>query len=248
MIAEGPGRLALDRAARHQAAAGVDVLGIVEVGGEQAEFVGARRVGAEREAEIGVGAILGGVFLERRQVVGHRALDVEVAEEIDPARAEAEAGVEGGVGAFLEIVEIGGARRGEHELEGLVRLPERAQAGVEAEAEVLGLGLPQEVEAEPGVAVVAVAGRGVVEVVVGVDHGALRDRRGQRRPRPGPGPGRWRGESRRQPPGSGRRGRRVASPPHSKRRRSGTTMTSPSRMVIIDWMAPPRSTALKLKR
>ena len=36
--------------------------------------------------------------------------------------------------------------------------------------------------------------------------------------------------------------------PHSNRRRSGTMITSPSRSAIIDWMAPPRSTALKLNR
>ena len=45
-----------------------------------------------------------------------------------------------------------------------------------------------------------------------------------------------------------REARRIGARPHSKRRRSGTMITSPSRSVIIDWIAPPRSTALKLKR
>ena len=157
------------------------------------------------------------------------------------------------------------------ELEVSAGLVERAQAGVEPEREALGRGPLKVVERDAGVAVVARARRGVVEVVVRVGDQALGERGGEDaaggparrrgrgdRGRPGHGVGRpWAraaepGDSGGNPGGSrqGQGGESGAPhrPPHSKRRRSGTTITSPSRIVIMDWMAPPRSTALKLKR
>ena len=119
------------------------------------------------------------ILLEARQVVGQRPVDVERPEIVDAPRADAGTDVEARVRPLVAVVKVGGARRGEDEVEALAGLVERAEAGVEPEREALGRGLLEVVERGPGVAEVARSGRWIVEVVVRVGDQALGERGGE---------------------------------------------------------------------
>ena len=236
---------------------------VVVVGvGEHPEPPGGRRGRAAGEADVGVVAVLARV--PARLADGVRdAVVSDVAEQrrrrVDHARAGAQPHVEQRVDAFAAVVEIGGARRGRDPVEVDVRLVDPAHAGVDPECELAGAGVAQIVGAETGLAVVGRPVRIVDHVVVGVGLEALGEPEAQGRlqfvrhrqrcrreghPLLGAGGGSRGGAQQRQ----GGEGGAAHGRPHSKRRRSGTRSTSPSRSVIIDSIAPPRSTALKLKR
>ena len=144
--------------------------------GDEAQLVGARGRGAPFHPDIGVVGLFVAVALQRIEARG----DVE---HIFGAALEiAERGIEQAVRPFVRIGEAGIGRRGDGEVERLLRLPERAHAGIEREAEGLGVGLFLVIEAEQGVGIVARARRGIVEIVVAVPgQGARRPSRSARR-------------------------------------------------------------------